>query len=307
MFSAFKDEVLLEIIYICFYDSLNGKLEFNLNLDVNNPRKWIDIYSNILFSAFKNTHKELEISNDLEKLELLKKKFREFNEVINRNYFEKDFSNFIIYSLEESRLRKFEDTNQIYPLGIKGEGLFQYIKELILNEKNHTVIDEIKENLALLDWYEDFKIPENLMSNEFSLKIKDKYLNENLQFFDQRSTNEGFLYLLFYITLFISKDTPSFFAIDNIDASFNPKLCRQLTRNLALLAKKHNKQVIVTTHNPAILDGLNLQDDAQRLFVVRRNDDGHTKINRIEHKSERKMKLSEIWTNGFIGGLPENF
>lgn len=27
----------------------------------------------------------------------------------------------------------------------------------------------------------------------------------------------------------------------------------------------------------------------------------------IAYKEERKMKLSEIWMNGFIGGLPDNF
>ena len=145
------------------------------------------------------------------------------------------------------------------------------------------------------------------MKNEFALKIKDKYLNQNLQYFDQRSTNEGFLFLLFYSTLFISKTTPKFFAIDNIDASFNPKLCMQLIKNLTGLTQKYKKQAIVTTHNPAILDGLDLKDDNQRLFVVRRNDKGHSIAKRIEYKSERKMKLSELWTNGFIGGLPENF
>ena len=145
------------------------------------------------------------------------------------------------------------------------------------------------------------------MQNEYGLSVKDRYLHDNLSFFDQRSTNEGFLFLLFYATLFISKDTPQFFAIDNIDASFNPKLCMKLVRNLAALAKKYNKQVIVTTHNPAVLDGLNLNEDDQRLFVVRRNDEGHTKAKRIEYKAERTMKLSELWTNGFIGGLPENF
>lgn len=178
---------------------------------------------------------------------------------------------------------------------------------MLSNPKNKKLITEIKESLALLDWYDDFDLPENLMSNEYALKIKDRYLHNNLQYFDQRSTNEGFLYLLFYPTLFISKDTPTFFAIDNIDTSFNPKLCMELTRNLAALAKKHKKQVIVTTHNPAILDGLNLKDENQRLFVVRRNDDGHTKATRVEYKAERSMKLSEVWTNGLIGGLPENF
>jgi len=81
----------------------------------------------------------------------------------------------------------------------------------------------------------------------------------------------------------------------------------KLIKTLAALAKKNNKQVIVTTQNPAILDGLNLKDDNQRLFVVRRNDDGHTRVNRIEHKEGRRIKLSEVWTSGFIGGLPENF
>jgi predicted ATPase len=219
------------------------------------------------------------------------------------------FSNFINYSPEQTSLRKFEDSNQIRPLGIKGEGLFQYLKELIMSDKPeyHEMLSEIKENLYLLDWYDDFELPKHLMSNEFSLKIKDKYLDRELQFFDQKSTNEGFLFLLFYTTLFVSKITPSFFAIDNIDTSFNPKLCKHLVKNLVELAKKHQKQVIVTTHNPAILDGLNLQDDTQRLFVVRRNEDGHTKATRIEYKEERKMKLSELWTNGFIGGLPDNF
>jgi hypothetical protein len=31
---------------------------------------------------------------------------------------------------------------------------------------------------------------------------------------------------------------------------------------------------LVTTHNPAALDGLNLNDEDQRLFVVYRNDEG---------------------------------
>lgn len=308
---------------------------FDLFNVVNNPKKWIDKNR---ISVINNTRKAFEdtfIDNNLEKannlkielpdavefIDLYKKiltkivdknEFREIFEgwvsvMLEKNFSSQNISNYIVYSPEQSSLRKFEETNQIYPLGVRGEGLFQYLKELAFDETNKELLDEIRENMLLLDWYENFDLPENLMKNEFSLQIKDKYLNENLQYFDQRSTNEGFLFLLFYSTLFISKGTPTFFAVDNIDASFNPKLCMQLTRNLAALAKKHKKQVIVTTHNPAILDGLNLQDDDQRLFVVRRNDDGHTKADRIPYKPEREKKLSEIWTNGFIGGLPENF
>lgn len=218
-----------------------------------------------------------------------------------------EISDYILYSPEQSYLRRTETIAPIYPIGNKGEGLFQYIRELALDKKYKKTLNEIKNSLTVLDWYEDFDLPDNLLKSDFTINIKDRYLYKDLKYFDQRSTNEGFLFLLFYSTLFISKTAPTFFAIDNIDASLNPKLCIQLIKNLTALAKKHKKQVLVTTQNPAILDGLNLKDDSQRLFVVRRNEEGHTMANRVEYKSERKKKLSEVWTSGYIGGLPENF
>ena len=204
-------------------------------------------------------------------------------------------------------MRKFDADNAIHPLGRNGEGLFAYLKEISQKENGIEILKEIKENLCILDWFDDLEIPKDQLSNEFSLRVKDKYINDTLHFFDQRSTNEGFLYLLFYLTLFISDDTPSFFAIDNLEASFNPKLCREITKRLILLAKQHNKQVIVTTHSPAILDGLDITNDNERLFVIRRNIDGYTKANRIEYKTDTNLALSEAWLKGYIGGLPENF
>ncbi|OAV65760.1 putative ATPase [Bacteroidales bacterium Barb6XT] len=217
------------------------------------------------------------------------------------------FTKFTSYCPEESSLRTFRDEYQLLPLGRKGEGLFKYLKELSKTEEGRLVIQEVAENLSLLDWFGGIDIPSNGFSNDYTVYIKDRYIAEGLLYFDQRSTNEGFLYLLFYLTLFISKDTPRFFAIDNIESSFNPKLCTKIIRLLADLAKKHGKQVIFTTHSPFILDGLNLSDDSERLFVVRRNEEGHTKLRRIEYKPERTKKLSELWMTGAIGGLPDNF
>ena len=124
-------------------------------------------------------------------------------------------------------------------------------------------------------------------------------------------SNEGFLFLLFYFALFISDITPKFFAIDNIDASLNPRLCRRLMQELVELAKKHDKQVIFTTHNPAVLDGLDLEDDEQRLLVISRNQLGYTKARRIlgpkPLEGQEPVELSEAFLRGYIGGLPKNF
>ncbi len=134
-------------------------------------------------------------------------------------------------------------------------------------------------------------------------------MSETLNVFDQRSTNEGFLYLLFYLTLVISDETPRFFAIENIDTAFNPKLCREVTRRLIELARKHNKQLIATTHNPAILDGLDLAEDEQKLMVVQRSVDGYTKVRTLKKEEviNSDLPLSQLWIRGFVGGLPNNF
>lgn len=215
---------------------------------------------------------------------------------------------FIVFSPENSYLRVFQAEGQILPLGIKGEGLFAHLKAL--NARFHDRLAEIMDKLALIDWFERLDFPADLSPGERSIRIRDRYLAEGA-LFDQRSANEGFLFLLFYLTLFISPDTPRFFAIDNVDASFNPKLCATLIQELTGLAKKYEKQVILTTHNPAVLDGIDLTDSEQRLFVIARNKDGHTKARRVSPPrpvdGEPPMKLSEAFMRGYIGGLPKNF
>ena len=215
-----------------------------------------------------------------------------------------EFSSFVTYRPSESHLRKTFETNML-PFGIKGEGLLRYLKDL--GKESIDLFEEINRGLHLLDWFDNFSIPEGLLSNEYALSIGDKYLKESLHSFDQRSTNEGFLYLLFYLTLFNSKDTPKFFAIDNIETSFNPKLCTRLTEYLIESSIKNEKQVILTTHSPYVLDGLDLSNNDVRLFVARRDIDGHTRLERINYREDRNMLLSELWMSGLIGGLPDNF
>lgn len=218
-----------------------------------------------------------------------------------------ELNQFLIYSLEESKLRKADDSNRTFPLGLHGEGLFAYLKQVAQRPDSVEIFNEIKENLRVLDWFDDMQVPSEQLSNEFNLKLKDSYLADTINTFDQRSTNEGFLYLLFYLTLIISDETPTFFAIENIDTAFNPKLCREVTKRLIELARKHDKQIIATTHNASILDGMNLDEDDVCLHVVRRSIDGYTKTNRVVLKQELSMPLSEAWQKGFLGGLPDNF
>jgi predicted ATPase len=216
--------------------------------------------------------------------------------------------NFIIYSPENTALRNFSNEGQVEPLGIHGEGLLKLLK--VIQKKSPEQIKQIRKSLEVFDWYSEFEIPDGILNIEEKISITDRYLSQP---FDQRSANEGFLFVLFYIALMVSDDTPKIFAIDNIDVALNPKLCTKLIKELTRLAKEYGKQVFVTTHNPAILDGIDLGDDEQRLLVFSRNKQGHTRYKRIKledkprSSSDEELKLSEAFLRGYLGGLPKGF
>jgi AAA15 family ATPase/GTPase len=229
---------------------------------------------------------------------------------INYPQYHQKLQSFLLFIVEFSSLKSFEKERQIQPLGINGEGLFKYLK--YLSQKDDlSQLKEIKEKLELIDWFEDFEVSQNLFFEERVLRIRDRYIDPDLEYFDQKSANEGFLFLLFYFCLFIGEETPKFFAIDNIDSSLNPRLCRRLIEDLVELAKKHDKQVILTTHNPAVLDGLDLHDEEQKLYVINRKLSGHTRADQVfppkAPEGKKPVRLSEAFLRGYIGGLPENF
>jgi predicted ATPase len=236
------------------------------------------------------------------------------NLLYNRLLFDPQFggaplAHFVIYSPEISALRVFEKEGQILPLGIRGEGLLKLLR--VLASEDQEGWHALQQNLGLLDWLSGIDLDHDSSQPEQSIRLRDRFVAATQPAFDQRSANEGFLYLLFFFALVVSKTTPRFFAIENVDTSLNPKACSELMRRLTALALEHQKQILFTTHNPSLLDGLNLHDDRQRLFVVFRNRDGHTTARRVMPPKpvgdELPMRLSEAFTRGLLGGIPQNF
>ena len=70
---------------------------------------------------------------------------------------------------------------------------------------------------------------------------------------------------------------------------------------------EQDKTVFVTTHNPLVLDGLDLMNDDIRLFAVNKSrKSGHTTLQRIQITKELMdsgYSLSRLWTEGRVGGV----
>lgn len=294
----------IENSIVSFIDGLflRGELNLQDNINTSQPEDLKKIAESLtsLFEQVKSTDNDITHSsfiNTIKETLVPSLTTRAYKEIL----YDKWLSEFIIYSPELSALRKYEEEGQIFPLGINGEGLFHVLQ--IFHEKYEPeTIQQIKDYLHLIEWFDDFESVDEKSTNRKYLVVKDRFMPDI--YLNQSNVNEGFLYLLFYVSLILSKETPAFFAIDNIEASFHPVLCKELIRKLTDLAHTQNKQILITTHNPFILDGLNLDNQDERLFVVKRNSEGETIAKRIT-KYSKNIKLSEAWMSGYIGGNPE--
>lgn len=126
--------------------------------------------------------------------------------------------------------------------------------------------------------------------------------------------SEGALYVLFVAALALCKGSPKLFAIDNVDQTLNPRLARRLAKTLCdwMLEGKEERQVLMTAHNPAVLDGLPLENDRVRLFTVGRSNTGRTIVRRVEitqdilERVNKGWSISRLWLQGHLGGVPNN-
>jgi len=280
--------------------------------------KWIDkeiesnspeIIRDYLIEIYSNKN---NLSKD-DILEELNKKIR--NRGIHEdNKYTQILANFAIFNLSTQALRGLYSHSRKVPLGINGEGL-----DVLISNFNNFEYSKLLKCKIFFNWLDkiifdkqdEFKLTGHKLGKSTStLYFHDKFMQKQNNLFSAENANEGILHVIFYLALFISNKTPDLFAIDNIETALNPSLCRSLIKELVTLSKERGKQTLITTHNPAVLDGLNLHDDSQRLFEVYRTDDGMTKVRRIKFKKgavHKQHKLSEMWMEGLLGAIPQDF
>lgn len=223
---------------------------------------------------------------------------------------------YAIYSPDTPTLRGVEpDLQDREPVGLAGGSLPQAVRSLIHSPERHNLMDA----LEMVDWVRylgtavtsSLPIPAGVSQRKFALRFIDRYMVEGRNVLSGYDASEGVLYLLFCAVLGLHKDAPPIFAIDNFDQALNPRLARALSNLFAnWLISRGNRQALLTTHDPLVLDGLPLLDDRVRLFAVDRDQMGHTVVKRVEVSeqmlalSKSGSPLSEQWITGNFGGVP---
>jgi len=182
------------------------------------------------------------------------------------------------------------DPTQITPIGLNGGRLAEAVGDLF-----RTVDDELMfgsmymdEVLELMEWASEFHVGKPKKSNlnpgvpstNQIIEFRDRFLKDSA-LFTGYDASEGALYVLFMLCLAMHPSTPMMFGIDSFDHAMNPRLAKRLTQVFDKIVIENGRTVFMTTHNPLVLDGLDLTDDRIRLFATERDDLGHVTVNRI--------------------------
>jgi len=178
-------------------------------------------------------------------------------------------------------------------------------------------MDEIA---PMIDWAQNFgsassslvPLSPSAASASRVVRFWDRYMAKGRNVLTGYDASEGALYILFAAVVMLHPKAPKICSIDNVDQALNPRLATRLATAVCKWAlKAKDKQVLLTAHNPAVLDGLPLKDGRVRLFVVDRDSRGHTVIKRVQldenllAKAAGGWTLSRLWVAGDIGGVPD--
>lgn len=237
--------------------------------------------------------------------------------------FLRELQQYLIYTPTTPVLRGVApETQPQQPLGLSGGRLPDAVYELLTSRTGNSFEEHVSHEASdLITWASDYstgpsdRLPLSPSASTVGkvLGFKDRFMKKGRNELSGYDASEGALYILFLAVLAAHRAGPDFFAIDNADHGLNPGLAKSLFKHFSqwLLDSKRTRQVLMTSHNPAVLDGLPLQNDRIRLFAVDRDNLGRTVVKRVELTAKMKemashgWTLSRMWMSGIIGGMPD--
>jgi energy-coupling factor transporter ATP-binding protein EcfA2 len=229
-----------------------------------------------------------------------------------------DLRGYCIYCANTPTLRGLTLDQQLRePLGLSGGRLPEAVSELL---RARGWLRHKLQIIRLIDWARSFgsspsssvPLSPSAAASTRVVRFTDRFMAKKRNVLTGYDASEGALYVLFAAVLALHPRAPSLLAIDNLDSALNPRLSMRLAEALCrwLLEAEETRQILLTVHSPTVLDGLPLTDDRVRLFIVDRDNRGHTVVRRVEisesllSKAAEGWTLSRLWVNGLIGGVP---
>ncbi len=215
------------------------------------------------------------------------------------------------------------DLTQRQPVGLAGGQLAVAVRDLLKPRQRKFGSLDLDELFTLLDWVEEIAVVQpsreivspSVPTLSEIIRFTDRWMADDRNRLSAYDASEGALYVLFALVLALHPKSPRLFAVEHLDQNMHPRLARATVRLFCelMLKARPERQALLTTHNPLVLDGLDLRDDRIRLFTVERDATGATRVDRVPVSGEmlraieNGLSLSNLWVMGRLGGAPDLF
>jgi predicted ATPase len=215
-----------------------------------------------------------------------------------------------------------QDLQSREPVGLGGGRLPEAVGELLAAAQKDgltlaQLLDDVRE---LIDWAQEFSakpsvgvpLSPSAARSRLVIQFVDRFMAKGRNRLTGYDASEGALYVLYCAVLALHPQSPRCLAVDNVDQALNPRLAQQLMAKLCSWTKSmgDDRQWLVTAHNPAVLDGLPLDEPDVKLYAVDRDNSGQTVVRSVDlaavmaKRPGEDWTLSRIWMNGLLGGVP---
>ncbi|MBW4688826.1 MAG: AAA family ATPase [Komarekiella atlantica HA4396-MV6] len=131
------------------------------------------------------------------------------------------------------------------------------------------------------------------------LYCQEEWKHDHITEIDARSMSDGTLRFLAIITALLTRPEGSQLVIEEIDNGLHPSRAELLVRMLREIGSKRNIDILVTTHNPALLDALGPEIVPFVVVAHRDSETGESKLTLLEDIENLPILLA----SGSLGRL----
>jgi predicted ATPase len=141
--------------------------------------------------------------------------------------------------------------------------------------------------------------PVGKFKTDAMLYCEEGWENQSTHEVDARGMSDGTLRYLAIVTALLTREPGSLLVIEEVDNGLHPSRAHFLVDMLKTLGKERNIDVLVTTHNPALLDAAGLSM-VPFIVVAHRNDKtGFSRLTQLEEIDQ----LPKLIAGGSLGTL----
>jgi AAA15 family ATPase/GTPase len=203
-------------------------------------------------------------------------------------------------------------------LAENGENISQVIFNLLNPDNDSLISQDLNQKESILNFIKS--LPEQNISdigflkgakNDVLITLTETFGNENREI-DAGVLSDGTLRVLAIAAALLSAEENSIVIIEEVDNGVHPSRAKQLLNQINKIALQRRLRIILSTHNPALMDALPDEVIPDVVFCYRDKKDGSSKLVSLKDVPDypeliAQGSLGDLVTEGALSNFVKNY